>query len=164
MSVRECPTAKSGAIADISGAVISFLTESRTVVLLTVCAKLLGAQGIGSGARSVTLVAVKRPAFESLDAVRVVTERETRPDSAGNRQAQAIVEIRADMPCEIRVSVAGGPPVTAFRGECHAAQSRHLVAVPLTHAHGGAIIYEVTGTLDGVPHRWVAESEASAGR
>lgn len=163
MPVRERPTAPPVAIADISSAMNSLFVECRTLVMLTVCAKLLGAQGIGSGVRSITLVAVKRPAFEALDAVRVIAQHVSSTDSAGNREERAIVEVRADMPCEIRVSVAGGPPVTAFRGECRASAARHVIAVPLGHARGD-IIYEVTGTLDGVPRRWVAESEAFGAR
>lgn len=139
------------------------------------------AQGVQSAARSITMLAVKRPAVEALDVVRVTTESSSRTESGDGLAVRVDVSVRGDGPCEIRirrrsgdgapilvVDVTGaerellvGAALILFRGDCRESAPDHPVAlrvpdvaVATPSAHDVGVVYEVTGLAGGQTRRW----------
>lgn len=154
----------------------------QLALVLAICAaSSSAAQGIGSQPRAITLIAVKRPAFEALDAVRVTTSPRRWADAAGAYELTASVEIRDEGRCEIRVSrnvtsdiavsvitetggasdLREGSPVLVYRGDCHESTAAreltiHFGGIPATGSATGedVLSLQIMCNRDGVRRQW----------
>jgi hypothetical protein len=155
------------------------IARSLTAAALgAVAPAVVSAQAIGSGPRSISLIAIKRDAVESLDAVTVRTDsRVTVPGDT--IEVRIAIDVRRDMPCVIRVALRAfssasvhardadgeerrlqtGAGVPVFRGHCSPNTPTHPVILRMAgsaNAPGGVSLeYEVVGTATGEPLRWV---------
>jgi hypothetical protein len=156
---------------------------SRSLVaaaLGVVAPTVVSSQAIGSGPRSISLIAIKRDEVESLDAVTVRTD--SRVAVPGDTiEVRMKVDVRRDMPCVIRVALRTlssvsvqardadgeerrlqpGAPVPVFRGRCAASAPSHPVTLKMAGSANApsavSLEYEVVGAATGEPLRWVTD-------
>lgn len=124
-----------------------------------------GAQGLRSEPRAITLMAVKRPAFEALDAVRLTVAAPQRSETGDAFDVTASVQVHDEGRCEIRAVAREGTPTLLYSGACREAAPAHVVHVRVSALQWSvtdATAIEVVCMRDGVPRRWLLDLPLNA--